>query len=222
MIPFTDSVIQQAHNHMMDQSDMSEAQQGNLKAILGRIDTLLEDYARQAAQIRSNGKLSKEGQESELADLRQTAHESLSRISDAEAEKLDKRMVDLQHELRPQPPATDAVLQFMVEKEIRERLQGMDELELRVLYEDLAVTGRDDMTMLAIENAPASFPLISDPAILDAGKRGRGARQSPESAKILEQITSWRGILGSAVASARAQIGGVDDDPVAKVAHGDQ
>ena len=83
-------------------------------------------------------------------------------------------MAELQHELRPQRPATDPVQQFLVEKEIREALQGMDELEVRVLYEDLAVTGRDDMTMLAVENAPASFPLISDPAILDAGKRGRG------------------------------------------------
>ena len=222
MIPFTDSVIQQAHGHMLDQSNMSEAQQASLKGVLGRIDALLEDYAREASQIRSNGKLSSTGQASELADLQQTAQESLARISDTEASKLDERMVALQHELRPQPPASDPVLQFLVEREIRRHLQDKDQLEVIALYQELAVTGADDMTMLAIENAPASFPLISDPGTLDAGKRGRGARQSPESAKLLKQITQWRGILASAVANAKAQIGGADDDPVARIANGDQ
>lgn len=43
-----------------------------------------------------------------------------------------------------------------------------------------------------------------------------------EAAQLLKQIESWRGILASAAASARAQIGGADpDDVVARIAGGD-
>ena len=206
-LSFQDSVLQQVRSHLIEQSSMNEAQRQNVKDTIERLETVVSDYAREAAHIRADGDLTGQGQARRLADLRENSLQRLHTIVDSEVVSLTKRMGELENELRPQPPASDPVLQFLKEQEIRTLLRDKDELEVRVAYQEWAVTGKDDDAMRAIENAPQAFPLITDPSILNAGQRGRAARHSPEAAQLLKQMREWLGILNSAVAQAKASIG---------------
>jgi hypothetical protein len=146
------------------------------------------------------------GRRTRVATLGSDTLERLDQVTRSEIASLDKRIAELEILLRPQRPATDPVEEKLAQQEIRKLLRQKSELEIIVLFQELAVTGKDDLTMRAIEDAPQAFRLISDPAIIAAGRRARAERHDPNSAKLLSQLKSWRSILSAAYETAKAEL----------------
>lgn len=219
-LPFIDSVLQQTRNHLLDQSDLNEAQRAAVKEVEKRVDALQADYAKEKGLIENDGDRSVQGREKDLATLKQDFAARLQRITDSEVSQIATRLAELEVQLQPQPPATDPVVQELREQEIRSLLRDKPELMIIADYQAWAVEGGNDLAMQAIENSPAFAPLIGDPSILEAGKRGRAARQSPEAAALLKQLRQRQALLRNIVQSAQAQIGLPADDPIALIAAG--
>jgi len=211
--------MQQQWFESLNQQNLSDEQLNQAKEQLTNINSAMAEFRTAAAHIRADARLSKEGQAADLGALAQQAADRLEHVVDLGA--LDRRIAELGERLRPQAPDTDPVLQHLREREVRDLLRDKDELEVIGLYEELAVNARDDLSMRAIESAPASFPLISDPAILEGGKRARAERQSPDAAKTLRQLKAMRSTLESALNTARAELNLPADDVVVRIARGE-
>lgn len=217
---FQDSVLQQAIGHQMDMSDLNDAQKQEVKVSLNQLEKMTAGHVEAAGHIASDDGSTGIGKDRKLAELRQSSVAALHQIMDSSINTLAKRIGEVEIQLEPQHPETDATLQYLKESEIRGLVKDMDQLEIIVLYQELAVTGKDDDTMRSIENAPQAFPLIHDVTILDAGRRGRAARHSPEAALQLKQLRQWKGMLQSAVSQAETVIG-IEDDFLTRIAKGE-
>lgn len=217
---FQDSIQQQVRNHILDQAELSESQQEQVKAIEKSVDVLLADFSTAVTQISNDLRLSPEGRASDLGALRQNTTERLQRLTDSEVKAVKTRLAEMEAQLRQQPPSTDPTVQFLAERECRDLMRGRDELLLTVDYQTWAIEGAHDLEMLAIENSPAAFPLISDPSILAAGARARALRHSPEAAKALAKLRGMQAVLQNIAGQANAAIGLPDDDPTALTAAG--
>ncbi len=168
---------------------------------------IIERHSQQVAHVNHDGRLSDEGRKAGLGELAQTTVESIDRSLGGYLQELDTRLAEIEHQLRPQEPDTDPTLEFFKQREIREQLILMDELELVALYQSLAESGDDDLCMRAIEQCPSSFPLITDKELLAAGKRARGLRGNPKSAERLRQLRKTRGVISAARDTAIVSLG---------------
>lgn len=222
MSKFKETVLQlqQVTRRQLDNSQLNDAQKEKTLQVIERLDLAITSYDEQKAHILADGDLSPNGQTSKIAQLAATTTESIERIVNTDLESLSNRVLELEAELTPQPPSTDKVVEFLAQREIRDMLREVDALEIVALYQTLAIDGTDDLTMRAIEEAPASFPLITDLSIIEAGKRGRAERHSPENAELLRQMNQRKAMLTSAKNSALAHIG-MTNDPILKMAVGE-
>lgn len=220
MSKFKETVLQQVTRRQLDNSQLNDAQKEKTLQVIERLDLAITSYDEQKAHILADGDLSPNGQTSKIAQLAATTAESIERIVNTDLESLSNRVLELEAELTPQPPSTDKAVEFLAQREIRDMLREVDALEIVALYQTLAIDGTDDLTMRAIEEAPASFPLITDLSIIEAGKRGRAERHSPENAELLRQMNQRKAMLTSAKNSALAHIG-MTNDPILKMAVGE-
>ena len=211
-------IIQQSWFDEMEASALNEVLIEDAKRNLKRIADVVDDHRSTSAHINADADLSGKGRANRLGELANESAERLERIVANQLNDLDRAIGDLQDKVRPQSPASDPVLEHLREREIRDQLRTMDAIEVIGLYLDLAQSGRDDATMRAIEDAPAAFPLISDSAVLEQGKRARGVRQSPTVAGELAVLKRLRATLESARDTARASLGLPLDDPVSLMA----
>ncbi|MEJ1339419.1 MAG: hypothetical protein RPU34_10410 [Candidatus Sedimenticola sp. (ex Thyasira tokunagai)] len=202
-------IQQQQYLEMLANSRMNEAQIKSARTVLEDIGACLPGYHEQRTHIMNDDRLSDAGKGNDLATLSQGTYENIKRLTTTEIKQLDKRIAELEYVLRPQAPNTDTVVEHLKQKEVRDLLRKKDELETMALYEELAVSGTNDLVMRAIEEAP--LPLISDQSIIEAGRRARAERQSPEEATLLTQLKQWRSIVDGRLNSARAELGIADD-----------
>ena len=202
-----DDLMQQAWFAQSESNNLNEVQIKSTKKGLTHIVDNMAEYREDVTHVKANGDLSPNGKQVKINDLAQTTENRLAGFVNPELAQLDKRIAELEEKTRPQQPAGDVVLEFLRQREIRDRLVDMDELKIVGLYQSLATSGKDDLAMRAIEESPAAFPLISDAAILAAGKAARGERHNPKSKELLEQLKSMRSMLSAAFNSARAELG---------------
>ncbi len=201
------SILQQSWFAQLESQNLNEAQIESTKNGLTIIVDNMAEYREAAMHVKANGDLSPKGKQVKINDLAQTTENRLAGFVNPELAQLDKRIAETEKETRPQRPDGDPVVEFLKQREVRDRLVDMDELKIVGLYQSLATSGKDDRSMVAIEESPVAFPLISDTAILAAGKAARGARHNPKSKELLEQLKSMRSMLSAAYNSARAELG---------------
>jgi hypothetical protein len=114
-----------------------------------------------------------------------------------------------------QLPASDPVLAYLREREIRDRLQGKTGLELQLIYEEAGAKG-NDIVQTAIENDL----FTSLPAeILAAGKQARAMRLDPETAAKVRDLQTVNKVFEDTIQLAQAELG-ISDDVTAAVASG--
>lgn len=219
-LPFTATVQQQVRNHLSDQADITESQRESVKDIEQRVDALVTDYSEAEAHIKNDARLSPEGKEADLSKLKQDYIARLRHITDGEVKQIEKRLAEMEVQLRPQRPDTDPVVHELQLQEIRSLLRGKPEIEIIGDYQTWATEGTDDIAMMAVEGAPQFAPLISDPSILEAGRQARAARHNPKSAALLRQLRQMQGLLKNIIASAEAAIDLPADDMLSRIAAG--
>ncbi len=203
----TDDLMQQAYFAQSESNNLNEAQIESTKKGLTLIVNNMAEFRTALSHINGDGDLSPGGKQTKINDLAQTTENRLTGFVNPKLDQLDKRIAETEKEARPQRPDGDPVVEFLRQREIRDRLVDMDELKIVGLYQSLATSGKDDLVMRSIEESSAAFPLISDAVILAAGKAARGERHNPKSKELLEQLKSMRSILSAAYNSARAELG---------------
>lgn len=220
-LPFVDSIEQQTRNYLADQTDISESQRERIKGIETAVDALLADLAKEERHIQNDARLTPSTKADDINKLRQDYAARLQRITSGEVAQISKRLAELEIELRPQPPATDPVVDELRLQEIRRLLKDTDELMILANYQVWATEGTDDTAMRAIEGAPQFAPLIHDPSILEFGAKARAMRHNPKSAALLNQLRQMQGLLKNIIGSAQAQIGAPQDDMLSRIAKGE-
>jgi len=199
-------LIAQQFFTQLDNSNLNKEQIDSARKKLDQVNSIMESFRNEKNLILNSGDLTGKGKQTQIAQLSTNAGERLENVISPELKALDARIMELTEQTRPQSPSSDALLEHMRQTEIRNKLYKMDPLEVLAIYEDLAVSGLDDLTMRAIEGAPASFKLVSDPTVLESGMRARGERQSPDSAKTLTQLKQWRATLEGSLNSAKSEL----------------
>ena len=199
-------LISQQLFYQLENSNLNKTQIEQGKETLTKIENIMSDFRSEKARISQDGDLSKQGQATKLAGLSATTGEQLQNIIHHELATFDSRIAQLSEQIRPQNPSSNELLEHAMQKEVRDKLYSMDPLEVLGLYKDLSISGADDLTMRAIEQAPASFPLIDDPAVIEAGREARGRRQRKEEAELLDQLKSWRATIEAAYMTAKSEL----------------
>jgi hypothetical protein len=119
-----------------------------------------------------------EGRSKRLAQVR---GEALARL-EPQRERVAKtraRLMDVETRALAAAKTTD-LAGLLLEREIRDRLQGRDPLEIQVQYLD-AIERGDEAFVRAVENAPQAFPLLSEAA--RATGRDAKLRTAPETVR---------------------------------------
>lgn len=203
-------LLQTALLQSLETQGLNEAQLENARKEIEGIAEAMAIYRRDLAAIRSNNHLSRDGVRAQEGALREQTADKLDRATQQTLKTLDRRIAEEQTNLTPQPPAADPILNQLQQQEIRNELYRRYELpgdELRLIadYQAWAVEAGHDDLMRAVEGAP--FPMISDPAILEAGRQARASRQSPERAVMLRQLKARRSGLEAALNTALSELG---------------
>jgi hypothetical protein len=212
-----DDILQQSYLAQLAAAQLNDAQQQKAQETLSQIAGIMSDCREAAKHIRADGRLTEAGQAADIARLASETDSRLAAIGDDRIKRLDARIAELAHLIRPQDQASDLVLELMKQQEVRQLLTGMDELELTAMYQEAAIDGSNDLLIRSIESAP--LQLIHDQTVLESGKRARGQRQSPESATILRQLQRVRSIIQGEVNAARSELN-LPDLTVQNVAQG--
>ena len=103
------------------------------------------------------------------------------------------RLKQLETELPPAPAREeDAIIKFMQEKEIRDRLVGMTERQIRSHLGEALFDGSNPVLMDAILNAPRGFELLPERDLkkLRAARAKPGSRQIQSEPEFLGQFNS--------------------------------
>lgn len=209
--------MQQQYFEVLARSRLNKKQIENATTMLDKINTMMKEFHEAIAHIRNDGRLSPEGQRADIATTRQNFNERLKQLTDTELSSLVDRIAELELSLRPQGRNNNPVVEQMQQEEVRRLIAHKDELEIMEQYQEAAVSADSDLIMRSIEESP--FPLISDPKIIEAGKRARAEREDPKSAEMLVQLRQWLSTISSAVGSAQAELK-IQDDSIEMIAAG--
>jgi len=212
-----DDILQQQFFESLAQSRLNEEQVKTAKTLVTSLSDIMANFRKDKLQIMNNGRLSDSGKQTDLANLQNRTHDHLVQFMDTDIEKLNHRIGELTYQLRPQEPSKDITLDFLRQQEVRQLLGDKDELVLMGMYQELAISGKNDLIMRAIEEAP--IPLISDQSILEAGKQARTEREDPESAELLHQLKHLSATIESAFNSYSAELN-IIADPLIEAARG--
>jgi hypothetical protein len=97
-------------------------------------------------------------------------------------------------------PGKDQTLRYLMEREIRDRLQSLTAPEIQAKYES-----NDPLIQSAIENAPSGFNLLPK-AIIEEARVTNARRRNPELARKLDQMEVLKTAYAYVVASARREL----------------
>lgn len=151
--------------------------------------------------VTANPGLTPLGQQDEAKKTIAEAKSALKRF-EAEADRLGS-VAKATRAQALQSTATERTVEtLMLEREIRDRLVGKNDLEVNAVYQS-ALAREDWATVEAIERAPLAFPLITE----EMRAQGDDARlsKSPLAAHVAAQETAHRRFSGI-VATTRSQL----------------
>lgn len=98
---------------------------------------------------------------------------------------------EFEPELLDRPVKEDEpVLKFLREREVRDRLLGMTEAQIRSLFGETLFDGSNPLLTDAILNAPTGFEIVSEDSLI----RMRWARSKKSSPAITSELDTDRGI----------------------------
>jgi hypothetical protein len=101
---------------------------------------------------------------------------------------LSSRLEALEAKLPDEPVQEDAVLKFLREKEIRDRLVGMTERQILTHFGESLFDGSKPMIIDAILNAPPGFEILAEEDL----EKLRAARKRKRPPKIAAEIELFR------------------------------
>jgi hypothetical protein len=101
---------------------------------------------------------------------------------------LSSRLEALEAKLPDEPVQEDAVLKFLREKEIRDRLVGMTERQILTHFGESLFDGSKPMIIDAILNAPPGFEILAEEDL----EKLRAARKRKRHPKIAAEIELYR------------------------------
>ncbi|MEJ1372724.1 MAG: hypothetical protein RPU52_00420 [Candidatus Sedimenticola sp. (ex Thyasira tokunagai)] len=185
--------LEQLAREQLDSSLINEADD-----VLTKLALIGESHLASTQHIHDDARLSPEGKIADIGALKVQTHDRIERSVRPYIAQIKERIAIIEERIKPQDP-DDPLLEHLKQREVRDRLTETDELKRMELYQSLAVSGEDDLCMRAIENAPNSFPLITDKALLMDGKRARALRGSPESSVKLKQLRQVRATVEAAI-----------------------
>jgi hypothetical protein len=112
----------------------------------------------------------------------------------------------LEAKLAEDPEANgDRLLNFLKEREIRDRLAGMTESQILSHFEKSLLEGSNQLLLDAILNAPPGFEMLS-PKLLKKLKRVRGKHYYPEAVAQLESMQDMNAIIVKMFTMVRAEL----------------
>ena len=112
----------------------------------------------------------------------------------------------LEDKLSEDPEANgDRLLNFLKEREIRDRLAGMTESQILSHFEKSLLEGSNQLLLDAILNAPPGFEMLS-PELLKKLKRVRGKHYYPEVVAQLESLQDMNAIIVKMFTIVRAEL----------------
>lgn len=184
---------------------------------LDKIFEIKAGYHEALAHINKDERLSDAGRQVNGAQLKEATRVHYHEVTDNRLEGLDQRIAALTFQIRPQAPDTDPTRELLRQQELRAAISGWDELHLIEEYLARSVDGANDLFMRSVESAP--LPLVTDPSILENGKRSRGMRESPEASQTLKQLSTVRAAIQSALDAALFELG-LPDTTLEDIAQG--
>ncbi|MEO8677423.1 MAG: hypothetical protein ABI665_00160 [Vicinamibacterales bacterium] len=141
--------------------------------------------------IRTSGRYTRDGEAKEIALAAHATREKFAPVR-AGVAKLDEH-INAKLAAKPAPVAKDpttAIVNELRARELRERLQTLDPIDLQARFKSLRADAAGIAHLEAAENAPPGFPIA--PAELVAAARERIAVESdPEIAELTELRASY-------------------------------
>ena len=117
----------------------------------------------------------------------------------------DGNIAQLEEQLRSKSDDDqNDVVPLLEEQEIRQRLAGLDPLEVVVLYQEASRTGNQRL-VTAVENAPAPFNLVQ-PEVIDEARQERAERANPEVAQRIADLRLARDSVNDLVQAGRGEL----------------
>jgi hypothetical protein len=188
-----------------------------LRAQLGRVLTVMQEFESAASLIRADENLTNIGKSSRLAQLAHEAADRLARLQ-SEAEGYNSHIQSLQERATPRPPEGNEVVRALRQFEIRQRIDAQEQLTLQANMLSWASDPRHHELCAAVLNSPV--PLID----ADTEARARELMAQATDPAIARQINELRSAyaavksaLNSAMQSLRAA-GLPADDPIVTMA----
>ena len=190
--------------------ELNDAQREKAKETLDALLNIMTEYRTALGHINNDGRLSASGKQFDTAELKQSTDSRIASVGDSRLESLDKRIAELLVFIRQEPPASDPKLEYMKQAEARQCIRETfkDELSLQSEYMQWTLNGGSDLLMRAVENSP--LPMLSDPAVLEDGKRARGERTNSDNAQTLRQLEQVRSTIASTINAYRTELGRQD------------
>lgn len=102
----------------------------------------------------------------------------------------------------------ESLLQFLREKEIRDRLFGMTEAQILSLFGESLWDGSNPLLTGAILNAPAGFELVSENTLKKL-RRGNSRETSPQIAEKSETVSCFNDMVGEMFTIVKTTIDGL-------------
>lgn len=194
-------ILQQSFWMALDLAAIDEQTKADAKTTLTSISTLIAQHADTKYAVRGNPDLSENGRISQLAALVTRSDATLAKLTRDTVATLESRTVELSQSLANAAGITPTVIDVMLMIERRTAAANLDPLVVQTKLIQLAQSGADDLSVLAILGASTLAPLVT----LEVAARATaymGARKLPDAAEQLRQARELLAILNNAIATA--------------------
>ncbi|TFW10036.1 hypothetical protein E4K72_02985 [Oxalobacteraceae bacterium OM1] len=194
----------------MDLAELEAQRAQDLKDAIQGIYGAVSSYFDTKTAIDGDPELTATGKANRLATAAKTANARIDGLSKnmladltAEVQRLTVAL-----ERANAISSTDTVAELKMQ-EVRRIAYAMiddgQDLTLRSTYQQLCMSGSDELSCIALEQAPMIRPILTAAQIAE-GRAWRNMKLRPDKTKALDDAISARDILGSAVAQAQRQI----------------
>jgi hypothetical protein len=172
---------------------------------LRKIATIADNFKSKTAEAEKGGAYTYQGLDELRLRIGTEALRDLAKIESETMPVLEKRIELAKADLKFDKPPTDAVLDFLIQREIRDRLQGMDSAVIYARYIEAAIDGSDPALEKAVENWPPSFqPLTTQQ--LAKGREERAKRQFPDKVFELQALEDLLSLYRGAISGAKQEL----------------
>jgi hypothetical protein len=159
-----------------------------LKGLVNRHSATLDEYVKAKTTVMRDQNLTDKGKSARLMAI------GVATVAEVEKDfpaldALRNELVTVKATMNREPMTTgDRTLDFLMQREIRDRLSGMaDALERETFIREHVLAG-DEMLLSACETAPAAFPVL-EPSALAELQNKIAAAQHPEAAATANDLS---------------------------------